>query len=300
MELSFRSNRTGLLSNGFLTFLFSMVLGLSLALAGGLPPSAQKKASTMEQDVEVEEPALEVKEEPAAEPGADSTFTDETVGEVSESQEDANRGFTVGIRGALSILNSDSISGAAIPHLHGPLGATVDYDEGYSLGLMLGYAFGNGLRLEAEAGYIKNGFREINVKTPGVFAAQLETGETDLEGDFSAKYLMMNAYYDINLGGNLVPYIGGGLGPAELSSKMRSAGGLLVDGGDCLFIYQVGGGLSYKISGDSGGPDITVSLDYRYLASLKGTRFKQKLTGHFVESEFGGHYIGGGIRLGLW
>ena len=268
-----------------------MLLGTSLALAGGRPPDVQKEASTTEQGVEVEEPApevggpasaLEVKEEPVA-------------------QEDANRGFTVGVRGALSILNSDSsILGAAISHLHGPLGATVDYDEGYSLSLMLGYALGNGLRLEAEAGYIKNGFQEINVRTPGVFAAQLETGENKLEGDLSAKHLMMNAYYDINLGNDFVPYIGGGLGAAELSSEMESAGNLLVDGGDCLFIYQVGAGLGYKISGYSSGPDITVSLDYRYLASLKGTRFKQKLTGHFIEGEFGGHYIGGGIRLGLY
>lgn len=288
MKLSFRSGRASLLSIKALSLLFSMLLGTSLALAGGSPPDIQKEASTTEQGIEVEEPApevgqpaLEVKEEPVA-------------------QENPNRGFTVGVRGALNILNTDSISGAAISHLHGPLGATVDYDEGYSLSLMLGYAFGNGLRLEAEAGYIKNGFQEINVRTPGVFAAQLETGENNLEGDLSAKHLMMNVYYDINLGNDLVPYIGGGLGPAELSSEMRSAGGLLVDGGDCLFIYQVGAGLGYKISGYSSSPDITVSLDYRYLASLKGTRFKQKLTGHFIEGEFGGHYIGGGIRLGLW
>ena len=273
---------------------------MSLAFAGGMPPDARKKASTMEQDVEIKKPAPEVKEEPVAEPSADAAFTDETVGEMSETQEDGNRGFTVGIRGALSILNSDSISGAAIPHLHGPLEATVDYDQGYSLSLMLGYALGNGLRFEAEAGYIKNGFREINVETPGVFAAQLETGENNLEGDASVKILMMNAYYDIDLGGDLVPYIGGGLGAAELASEMSSVGDLLVNAADCFVVYQVGGGLGYKISGDGNGPDITLSLDYRYLASTKGTRFKQKVTNHFVEGEFGGHYIGGGIRIGLW
>lgn len=280
MELSFRSGRTSLLLNGLLTFLFFMMLGTSLAFAGGMPPDARKKASTMEQDVEIKEPAPEVKEEPVA-------------------QEDKDRGFTVGVRGALSILNSGSMSRAATPP-YGPLEATVGYDQGYSLGLMLGYALGNGLRFEAETGYIKNGFQEINVETPGVFAAQLETGKNNLEGDASAKILMMNAYYDINLGGDLVPYIGGGLGAAELSSEMGSAGDLLVDAADCFVAYQVGAGLGYKISGYSNGPDITLSLDYRYLASLKGTRLKQKVTNHFVEGEFGGHYIGGGIRLGLW
>ena len=299
MELSFRSGRTGLLLNRLLTFLFSMVLGTSLAFAGGMPPDARKEASTMEQDVEIKEPAPEVKEEPVAEPSADATFTDETVEEVSEAQEDRNRGFTVGVRGALSVLDSESMSRAAIPP-YGPLEATVDYDQGYNLSLMLGYALGNGLRFEAEATYIENAFQKINVKTPGAFAAQLETGEKNLEGDVSAKILMMNAYYDINMGGNLVPYIGGGLGAAELMSEMKSADNLLVDAADCFVAYQVGAGLGYKISGYSNGPDITLSLDYRYLASLKGTRLKQKVTNHFVEGEFGGHYMGGGIRLGLW
>lgn len=299
MELSSRSCRTGLLSNWFLTFLFSMVLGMSLAFAGGMPPDARKKASTMEQDVEIKESAPEVKEEPVAEPSADAAFTDETVGKMSWAQEDGNRGFTVGVRGALSILNSGDMSRDAIPP-YGPLEATVDYDQGYSLSLMLGYALGNGLRFEAEATYIKNGFREITVETPGVFAEQLETGENNLEGDTSVKILMMNAYYDIDLGGDLVPYIGGGLGAAELASEMSSVGDLLVDAADCFVVYQVGAGLGYKISGDGNGPDITLSLDYRYLASTKGTRLKQKVTNHFVEGDFGGHYVGGGIRIGLW
>lgn len=280
MELSFRFSRTSL-SNGLLTFLFSMMLGTSLVFAGGLPPpDARKKASTMEQDVEIKEPAPEVKEEP-------------------EAREDRNRGFTVGIRGALSILNSESMSRAAVPP-YGPLEATVDYDQGYSLGLMLGYALGNGLRFEAEAGHIKNGFQKINVRTPGVFAEQLETGENNLEGNASAKILMMNAYYDINLGGDLVPYIGGGLGAAELSSEMSSVDDLLVDATDRFVVYQVGAGLGYKISEYRNGPDITLSLDYRYLDSLKGTRLKHEVSKRFVEGEFGGHYIGGGIRLGLW
>ena len=273
---------------------------MSLAFAGGMPPDARKKASTMEQDVEIKESAPEAKEEPVAEPSADAAFTDETVGEIFKTQEDGNRGFTVGVRGALGILNSGSMSREAAIPPYGPLDATVDYDQGYSLSLMLGYALGNGLRFEAEATYIKNGFREITVETPGAFAAQLETGENNLEGDVSVQILMMNAYYDIDLGGDLVPYIGGGLGAAELVSEMSSVGDLLIDAADCFVVYQVGAGLGYKVSGDGNGPDITLSLDYRYLASTKGTKFKQEVTNHFVEGEFGGHYIGGGIRIGLW
>ena len=318
MKLPFQSGGARLLSIKFLTLLFSIMLGPSVVLAGGMPPDVEKEASMMEESAEVEvpspevekpslevkEPAPEVKEETEMEQGADSGGSStEAVEEMAEPEKDlpaAGSGFTVGVRGALSILNSDGVSGVSTSQ-YGPLGATVDYDKGYSFSLMLGYALGNGLRLEAEGGYINNGFQEINVRTPGVFVTQLEPGENKLGGDLSALALMMNAYYDINLGGNLVPYVGGGLGAADLSNEMKStAGDLLVDGADCIFIYQIGAGLGYKISGYSSGPDVTVSLDYRYLASFEDPRFKQKVTGNFVEGEFGGHYIGGGVRLGLW
>lgn len=311
MKLPFRSGGARLLSIKSLTLLFSMVLGPSVALAGGMPPGVEKKAPVMEESAEVkvpspevERPSLEVKGETETEQSAQSGGSStEALEEMTEPEKDSpatGSGFTVGARGALSILGSDSISGASTSQ-YGPLGATVDYDKGYSFSLMLGYALGNGLRIEAEGSYINNGFQEISVRTPGVFAAQLETGENKLGGDLSARTLMMNAYYDVNLGGGLVPYVGGGLGAADLSSEMKStAGDLLVDDDDYIFIYQVGGGLGYKISGYSSGLDVTVSLDYRYLASFEDPRFKQKVTGNFVEGEFGGHYIGGGVRLGLW
>ena len=311
MKLLFQSGSARLLSIKFLTLLFSIVLGPSMVFAGGMPPDVEKEVM-MEQSAEVEEPSPEVKEpspevkkETVAEQSPDSVEPSaEPVKEMPEAKEDlpaASSGFTFGARGALSILGSDSLSGVSTSQ-YGPLGATVDYDKGYGFSFMLGYALGNGLRVEAEGGYINNGFQEINIEMPGAFVTQqLESGENKLKGDLSALTLMMNAYYDIDLGSSLVPYIGGGLGAADLSSAMKSAAGnLLIDDTDCIFIYQIGAGLGYKISGYSKGPDVTVSLDYRYLASFEDPRFKQKVTGNFVEGEFGGHYLGGGVRLGLW
>ena len=303
MKLLFQSGSARLLSIKFLTLLFSIVLGPSMVFAGGMPPDVEKEVM-MEQSAEVEEPSPEVKKETVAEqsPGSEKPST-EAVKEMPEAEKDVPSpasGLTVGVRGALSILNSDSVSGASTSQ-YGPLAGTVDYDKGYGFSFMLGYALGNGLRVEAEAGYINNGFQEINIEMPGAFVTQLESGENKLKGDLSALTLMMNAYYDIDLGSSLVPYVGGGLGAADLSNEMKSAAGnLLVDDTDCIFIYQIGAGLGYKISGYSKGPDVTVSLDYRYLASFEDPRFKQKVTGNFVEGEFGGHYLGGGVRLGIW
>ncbi len=323
MKLLFQSDSTRLLSIKFLALLFSIALGSSVVLAGGMPPDVEKEAM-MEQSAEAEEtsteaketssevkeePSTEVKDEAVAEQSPDSAEpSTELVKEMPEVKEDlpaTTSGFSLGVRGALSILNSGSVSGASVQFggsQYGPLEGTVDYDKGYGFSFLLGYALGNGLRLESEAGYMNNGFQGINVETSG--ALQLEPGENELEGDLSALTLMMNAYYDIDFGGNLVPYIGGGLGAADLSNEMKSGGttvgSLLVDDSDYVFIYQVGAGLGYKLNRFSNGPDVTVSLDYRYLASFEDPRFKEKVTGNLIEGEFGGHYIGGGVRLGLW
>ncbi len=326
MRLPFQSGRASLLSIKFLALLFSIALGPSVVLAGGMPPDVEKEAM-MEQSAEAEEPSTEAKEtssevkegpspevkkETVAEQSPDSAEpSTEPVKEMPEAKEDlpaTASGFTVGVRGALSILNSGSVSGSSVQFggsQYGPLEGTIDYDKGYGFSFLLGYALGNGLRLESEAGYMNNGFQEINVRMPGRFATQLDPGENKLEGDLSAFALILNAYYDIDFGSNLVPYIGGGLGAADLSNEMKSAGGttvggLLVDDCDYVFVYQVGGGLGYKLNRSSKGHGITVSLDYRYLASFEDPRFKERVTGNFIEGEFGGHYIGGGVRLGLW
>ena len=320
MKLLFQSGSARLLSIKFLTLLFSIVLGPSMVFAGGMPPDVEKEAM-MEQSAEVEEPSpeaeepsTEVKKETVAEQSPDSGEpSTEVVKEMPEAKEDlpaASSGFTVGVRGALSILNSANISAPSVSFMgsqYGPLEATADFTEGYSFNFALGYVLGNGLRVEVEGGYIENCFEEMNVEMLGTLElTNTPTGKTKTAGEFSALTLMLNAYYDVDLGSNLMPYLGGGLGMARLSSGRKlgegaASGRILVDDDDYVFAYQVGAGLGYRISnGLIGGNGLTVSLDYRYLASLEDPKFKGALTGNFVESEFGGHYIGGGIRLGLW
>ena len=114
---------------------------------------------------------------------------------------------------------------------------------------------------------------------------------------------MMNAYYDLDLGSDLVPYVGTGLGGANVSSKIEScestATNLLLDESDYVLVYQVGAGLGYKISEFLGfGNGLTVSFDYRYLASFQDMNLRDSSNGGELES-FGGHYVGGGVRLEL-
>ncbi len=316
MRSLFQSGKTSVSSTKFLAVWLCIIFGASMVLAGGLPvPPDDREAPVEGPSYEVEEPSYEV-EEPSSEVEEPSYEVEEPSSEVEEpsyeveepsyevmTEEKKDSGFTLGVRGFLSILSSDTLSSSPTIN-YGPLDSITDYDPGYNLSLMLGYAFGNGLRIEAEGGYINNGLKEIDVKTLGVFINHLESGENKLEGDLSGFLTIVNAYYDIDLGSSLIPYIGAGLGTAYFTSEMKSGYGenVLVDESNTsVYVYQVSAGLGYKISGDNNGPDVTLSLDYRYLASTENLRFKQNVTGTTrVETDFGGHYIGGGVSVGLW
>ena len=294
MKPLFLSKIVSSLSVKSLVLLFSLVLGSSAAYAGGMPSDVEEK-TVLEQSVEASEPVPE---------------TTERMPVTEDSSEPAS-GFTIGIRGAFSILNSSDVSASDVNFMgsqYGPLEVTDNSGMGFNASLSLGYAFASGLRIEGEGGYLENCFTEMNVKTPGTLEllGPAPSGETKISGHFSALTLMLNAFYDVKIGGGVVPYLGGGLGVARLSvdKSLRGApspGRSLIDDDDYVFAYQVGAGLSYKVGALGGGlPEVTVSLDYRYMSAFDDPKFKEALTGNYVESEFGGHYIGGGIRLGLF
>lgn len=304
----------------FFAFLCSLLMGSYVALAGGLPPDARQDADAAEQPVE-EQPAEVAIEPPVA----------------ADVSQDSSRGFSVGARGFLFMIDDSSFSAPATVSddvSYGPLSGSSSGNGGYSFSLLLGYSLGNGMRLEAEAGYIHTCINKMDVKEPGTLLSQLgfedssgnpclsgadgcisygnlaneqkekledsSKRENDIDGGVSAFAFMLNAYYDINTGSSLVPYVGGGVGMLNLSTDAESAegithGNLLIDDSDYVFAYQVAGGLGYKIEGE--GSDIILSVDYRYLASFENAEFTGELTGNTVETDFSGHYIGGGIRL---
>ena len=251
-------------------------------------------------------------------------------------------GFTLGVRGGLSIVRNSDVSSPALSIGgidYDGLGAVTSFDKGYAMSLLLGYEFENGLRLEGEFGYIRNGLKEMNVtsagtltrlagldltKTPPAPCAsgargclpsydsnfpaaareaikQASLGKKKLKGNSSAYTFMLNAYYDLDLGGGLAPYAGGGAGLAVLSIKAESGeslteGRMLVDDKDTAFAYQFGGGLGYKISERDSGTSVTLTVDYRYFGIVNPS-FNGEVTGNMIDTDFRGHYVGCGIRL---
>lgn len=253
-------------------------------------------------------------------------------------------GFTLGVRGGLSLIRNSNVSSPALTIVgvdYDRLGAVAGFDKGFAASALAGYEFGNGLRFEGEFSYIRNGLKEMNVKSAGTLprlagldltetppvpcasgtqgcvpyyssnfpASARETieqaslGKKKLKGSSSAYVFTLNAYYDLDLGGGFAPYAGGGAGIAILSVKAESGeelteGRVLVDDKDYAFAYQFGGGLSFELSDKKNSPSVTLTLDYRYF-DIVNPKLIGEVTGNEIETDFRGHYMGAGIRLGF-
>jgi opacity protein-like surface antigen len=160
-------------------------------------------------------------------------------------------------------------------------GITVDVesDSGLALGAAAGYAFEFNTRVEAEIVYQKNDLDEINI-----FGLDL-----DLSGDTSSTALLFNGYYDFNNASAFTPFIGAGIGVANVEVNDFNILGLggLPDDDDTVFAYQVGAGVAYAIN-----ENIDIDVKYRYFAT-SDPEFD------ITEIEYSSHNIYAGVRIGF-
>ena len=222
----------------------------------------------------------------------------------------ADGGFYIG-PGAGLLFSEDSGTRAhpsgAYPS---PFDGTSTYDQGMAFSGVVGYRFAEGLRVEGELSYRKNDFDEVTVREPGSLAELLPPdlrqdpdaleglkGTHPADGDLSSVSLMINLYYDVDLGLGFKPYVGGGIGLSRISMTASSAGRQTTDDDDTVFAYQFGAGLGYKVAGSDDRP-VIVSLDFRHYATAEPT-FKGYVTGTPFDTEVGGNYVGVGLRFGL-
>ena len=111
-----------------------------------------------------------------------------------------------------------------------------DMDEGLVLNGAIGYDFGDA-RLEAAVGYQKH-------------------DASNFSADISLLTVMANAYYDIDTGSDITPYLMAGAGWAHVDPSWA--------GTDDVFAWQVGAGLGFKVADCT-----TLDLGYRYLKPNK-------------------------------
>ncbi|NQY98164.1 MAG: porin family protein, partial [Henriciella sp.] len=136
------------------------------------------------------------------------------------------------------------------------LGDNSDPNDAVLYGLGLGYGFDNGFRLETA---ISN--REGDLDVPSAINGGLPAagGGVDFalnpEGDVRSWDLMVNALYDFNREGNFNPYIGAGIGVAQISADARN-----IAAGDF--------GVGSTFAGANGFLDQETGLAYQALAGL--------------------------------
>ncbi|MEN8135337.1 MAG: hypothetical protein ABFS18_07340 [Thermodesulfobacteriota bacterium] len=97
--------------------------------------------------------------------------------------------------------------------------AEVATDTGYGLSLAIGNDM-TSVRLEAELAYRANDLNEITL--PGL-------PTVPLEGDVTSTALMGNVFWDLNTGTAVIPFIGAGIGVANVDGEIDSILGIPVN-----------------------------------------------------------------------
>jgi len=132
-------------------------------------------------------------------------------------------------------------------------------DAGFGILANGGYAFGPA-RVEGEFGWRYNGVNKV--------------GGNDGKGSVQAYDLMVNGLYDIRTGTAWTPYLGVGIGAADVvNDKIRNSSNSLTKDSDIVFAYQGIAGVSYALN-----EHLALNADYRYFRTLDG-EFKPSESG---------------------
>ncbi len=131
---------------------------------------------------------------------------------------------------------------------------TTELDTGILATGAFGRSFDNQIfRAEAEVLYNTNDVSTVSAL--GISSAG--------SGDISTLGLMVNGYYDIDTNSKWRPYIGGGIGGANVSiNSLSGLGVLIADDDTTVFAYQVKVGVAYEFT-----QALAATLGYRFFAT---------------------------------
>jgi opacity protein-like surface antigen len=145
-----------------------------------------------------------------------------------------------------------------------------------------GYEWDNGLALESEFAYRRNGLKK------DVFFGE----STKLDGTLSSYTLLLNGYYFLRNESSFTPYIGGGVGVSLLDLDAQREGEATFHGydTDSQFAYQGIAGVQYEFT-----PHWSLGVEYRFFGtqdpsfidSVSGTRVWTETVYHAHEILFG-------------
>jgi len=155
-----------------------------------------------------------------------------------------------------------------------PFTIDTEFDTGVVIEGAVGYDFGM-FRVEGEIGYRKNDIDKFSALGISLSA----------DGDIDALSFMANGYLDFENQTAFTPYIGAGIGYAEVSANDLSVAGIDIGSeDDSVFAYQFGVGVGYSAT-----ESLIVEIAYKYFAT-SDPDFED------TEAEYDSHNISIGIR----
>jgi len=180
---------------------------------------------------------------------------------------------------------------------------TLEFEDGWTGVLSLGWGFRNGLRAELEGFYRQNDLDSVS----GFGASRFGVAS----GEVRSWGLMVNLLYELNLErfglarSFVQPYVGGGVGWARIrldDVRARTPGGaqLIIDDEDDRFAYQGIVGAAFPLT--QWVPGLAITAEYRFFGTLQpevnstvilpnGTRGGSK-----VETDYLNHSVLLGVR----
>lgn len=162
------------------------------------------------------------------------------------------RPWYVGARGGASWFTDSS---------YDTLGSNIDqsYDTGYFFGGMIGYDFGGpgpGFRAEAELNYLQADI-DTQRRNGVTFNGAGASGDTSVLAGFAS------LYYDLPFSAGITPFVGGGIGLANVDLEdhgIAGTGTFMEDSGNA-FAWHVTAGADIAMTEQA-----SLELGYRYLA----------------------------------
>lgn len=146
-------------------------------------------------------------------------------------------------------------------------------ETGFAVEAAAGYAYSPALRGEIALGYRRNDLDGFSAAVAGAPAT------VEVDGHVDAITLMGNVYYDLRVHPDIVPFVGGGVGPAGVVFEVQNSNDF-----DVVFAWQLIGGIGYQIT-----DDFFLSLRYTYFSAQK-----PELDG--LEADYDSHNVMFGIR----
>ncbi|HTO42312.1 MAG TPA: outer membrane beta-barrel protein [Rhizomicrobium sp.] len=183
------------------------------------------------------------------------------------------------------------------------------FKTGFVLGGNAGIEWGSGLRTELELALRQNSSKNrarLRTHFQSQFPTSTEEGATVLATSHTSRdevvpahiklrawSLMANAWYDFDVGMPFTPYVGGGIGLAQVQISGNLDNTNLFEKNDGVFAWQLGAGVSMPVS-----ENVKAFVDYRYFAADSAhLKLAPNFNGGSIKAGFDSHSVMVGLRF---